>query len=116
MRSVIESASSYDLPILRKLLITEPGYFVESYWSKEVEIDLIVYSELDRLIRQIECKWVNNSNVIDATTISNITDKTFPYPLNYTIRKFIVCSQEVSKEINAEVSFISLKDLFSSTN
>lgn len=117
--NILESLNDCDNNFCRKLLLSGQNYQTGTFWNKNAEIDLLLYSEDDRLLRLIECKWTNS---IESSVIKDLKHKELvlkdslknnPKFKNLEIKKYIISAH--TDKLNGQepdVEFIGQKDLF----
>jgi AAA+ ATPase superfamily predicted ATPase len=79
--------------LYRSLMLKEVDYEVGDYWENGKQIDLLVMSKTDRIIRTLECKWAR----WDRSFIAQAAGKAFELPKNKhcTFKNYLICSEPV---------------------
>ena len=88
--SVLASAERRVGNIFDKLRIRTLSYDLFEYRSKKSQIDLVLESGLDRIVRLIECKWGQN---VDPCWVQQICDKEYPLLQSYSRQNILLVAQ-----------------------
>lgn len=109
LRVLLNKHLSFDTSFRKKLLIRDHNYQLMYYWDKNNEIDLLIYSPEDRLLRLLECKWGEWS----YEHIAAVRLKTLPSPKGVTLKRFLITGSTREREAgNDDVSVLSIRDLY----
>lgn len=108
LRIYLEDRTCFGNQVYRKLLIRNPDYNILDYWDKNNQIDLIIESDEDRLGRIIECKW----SAISTEHISEVINKTYPHPKNFTVKHALAGISSSFKNRNNILSVINIEDFY----
>jgi len=98
-----------------ELLIKNDDFEIKDFWNEKTQVDLVVYSKLDRLIRTIECKWAK----WDPAFISQAR-KNLPIPATSKgtfVKNYLLCSSGIptaaKKEMRKnEMGFLELETVY----
>ena len=117
MRYVLENKSDQNAKVFKVLQLSDANYTVESYWSVETQIDLVIDHAADRLTRCIECKWLGHAP--DKNILSTLTPQRRPgkTPKTNNLRHYLALSQPwtANFEKMAEkqgIGLLGLPDIF----
>jgi hypothetical protein len=113
LRYILKRKISFANHLYQKLLLKEADYQVTSYEDSKQQIDLLVISKNDRIVRVIECKL----GVWDKIFIDQVSRKNLNITKrkNYSFKKYLFISDDVSERViqGSDSELIRLVDMFS---
>ena len=124
LRAAAGDTSKRTCRLFQHLKLYDSGYNVGTYWqSQKIQIDIVVSSTEDRVMRIIEAKWKSSSLTSAEAKIfvETLVKKEIPVPrTDWQVRRFLAISCESDKSLQKlanqnDVAIVQLSDLFEKT-
>ncbi len=109
IRYVLHSKSMKE-NIFKKLDLRDESFEVTQYWDTDQQIDLVINHPKDRTSRALEIKWINDTRMDLNQIFTDLEDKDYPVPKNFSRKNYLAISAE--KNLNKNIPVILIGDLF----
>lgn len=117
LRHCLETESKKYPKLFSRLQLVDNNFQVHTYRSHESEIDILIAHKKDRIIRVVECKWIQKKNIKFKDLCLEVINKKFVLPegstrKNYLFLSFKPSAAEQKMAHKMQIVILTINDLF----